>query len=149
MLRKSLIRNCVGGIWYSSARASGVNFQACLIDRSSISPFRINNLRTRNDQNFADCDKSSNVLRSLTGFSSIAAPVLLLYEMADAVNHAELKCWRPLRNRPVQRFAKRKPAPRTSSNFLINPSLLVASPTRRLGWRWLWRRCFGGSQGQS
>src|SRR5438045_6336628 len=110
MLREVVDRECLGGISCASARAAGVNFQACLIDRSSISPFRINNLRTRNDQNFADCDKSSNVLRSLTGFSSIAAPVLLLYEMADAVNHAELKCWRPLRNRPVQRFAKRKPA---------------------------------------
>ena len=39
--------------------------------------FRINDLRTRNDQAFADCEKSSNVPRSLTGFSSIAAPVLL------------------------------------------------------------------------
>jgi hypothetical protein len=31
-------RKCVGGISCVSARAAGVNFQACLIDRSSISP---------------------------------------------------------------------------------------------------------------
>jgi hypothetical protein len=60
-----------------------VAFQACSIDHSDISPFRINNLRTRNDQGFADCDKSSNVPRSLTRFSSIAAPVLHC-EMTDA-----------------------------------------------------------------
>jgi hypothetical protein len=36
-------------------------FQACLIDRSSISPFRINKLRTRVGHEIADCDKSSNV----------------------------------------------------------------------------------------
>ena len=39
---------------------------------SSISPFRINNLRSPNDQHSGSCDKSSNVPRSLTGFSSIA-----------------------------------------------------------------------------
>src|SRR5688572_5791390 len=48
-------------------------FQACLIDRSSISPFRVNNLRSPDDQHSGNCDKSSNVPRSLTGFSSIAA----------------------------------------------------------------------------
>jgi hypothetical protein len=45
-----------------------INFQACSIDHSDISPFRINDLRTHNDQGIADCDKSSNVPRSLTGF---------------------------------------------------------------------------------
>jgi len=49
------------------------DFQACLIDRSSISPFRINDLRSPNVADSADCDKSSNAPRSLTGFSSIAA----------------------------------------------------------------------------
>jgi hypothetical protein len=52
-------------------------FQACSIDHSDISPFRINNLRTRHDQDSADCDRSSNGPRSLTGFSSIAATLLL------------------------------------------------------------------------
>ena len=51
-------------------------FQACLIDRSSISPFRINNLRPRVGRDSRDCDKSSNVPRSLTGFSSIAVPTV-------------------------------------------------------------------------
>ena len=33
-----------------------------------------------------------------------------------------VKCWRLLRNRPVQRFAKRKSASRASSILLVNPS---------------------------
>ncbi len=48
-------------------------FQACLIDRSSISPFRINDLRSRNRPESVDCDTSSNVRRSLTAISSIPA----------------------------------------------------------------------------
>lgn len=47
-------------------------FQACLIDRSSISPFRINNLPSLANYDHHDCDKSFNVRRSLTGASSIA-----------------------------------------------------------------------------
>src|SRR2546423_8557071 len=38
-------RECVGGISCASARAAAVNFQACSIDHSDISPFRINKLR--------------------------------------------------------------------------------------------------------
>jgi hypothetical protein len=49
-------------------------FQACLIDRSSISPFRINDLRGGANHEIADCDKSSNVPRSLTVVSSIDGP---------------------------------------------------------------------------
>ena len=52
-------------------------FQACLIDRSSISPFRINDLQHRVKDDCGDCDTSPNVPRSLTGFFSIAAPLLL------------------------------------------------------------------------
>ena len=48
-----------------------------------------------------------------------------------------------------RRFAKRKSASRVSSIFLVNPSLHFTSSIRRFGWRWLWRRCFGASQGQS
>jgi hypothetical protein len=70
--------------WYRLVIVAHLAFQVCSIDHSDISPFRINNLRTRNDQDFADCDKSSNVPRSLTGFSSIAAPVPLLGGMTDA-----------------------------------------------------------------
>jgi hypothetical protein len=46
LLREGVDRKCVGEIWCASARANGINFQACLIDRSSISPFRIKHLRT-------------------------------------------------------------------------------------------------------
>ena len=45
MLRKLLIGNCVGTFRCASARAGGVDFQACSIDHSDISPFKINDLR--------------------------------------------------------------------------------------------------------
>jgi hypothetical protein len=45
MLRKLLDQKCLGGIWCASARAARVDFQACSIDHSDISPFRINDLR--------------------------------------------------------------------------------------------------------
>ena len=48
-------------------------FQASAFNHSAISPFRINNLQSRSDHNRGDCDKSSNVPRSLTGFFSITA----------------------------------------------------------------------------
>jgi hypothetical protein len=38
MLRKSLIRKCVGGNSCAPARAAGVNFQACAFNHSAISP---------------------------------------------------------------------------------------------------------------
>ena len=38
-------RECVGGCRRASARASGINFQACSIDHSDISPFRIKDLQ--------------------------------------------------------------------------------------------------------
>jgi hypothetical protein len=47
LFREVVDRECVGGGFRcASARASGINFQACLIGRSSISAFRINDLRT-------------------------------------------------------------------------------------------------------
>jgi hypothetical protein len=46
MLREVVDRKCVGAIWCASARARGINFQACSIDHSDISPFRIKHLRT-------------------------------------------------------------------------------------------------------
>src|SRR3989442_101236 len=52
-------------------------FQACSIDHSDISPFRINNLRSLVEQHGLYCDKSSNVPRSLSGVSSIAAALML------------------------------------------------------------------------
>jgi hypothetical protein len=43
---KSLIGECVGGFRCASARASGINFQACSFNHSDISPFRINELQS-------------------------------------------------------------------------------------------------------
>jgi hypothetical protein len=45
VLREVVDRKCVGGIWCASARANGINFQACSIDHSDISPFEISDLR--------------------------------------------------------------------------------------------------------
>ena len=74
---KSVETTAENVIRYVSALFHRTAFQACLIDRSSISPFRINNLQSRTCRDQGDCDKSSNVPRSLTGFSSIAVPLLL------------------------------------------------------------------------
>src|SRR5437764_11413618 len=38
VLREVVDRECVGGIWCASARAAGVNFQACAFNHSAISP---------------------------------------------------------------------------------------------------------------
>jgi hypothetical protein len=38
MLREVVDRQCVGGIWYASARVKRTDFQACSIDHSDISP---------------------------------------------------------------------------------------------------------------
>ena len=43
-------------------------FQACLIDRSSISPFKINNLQHRVKDDCADCDTSPNCPDHLRAF---------------------------------------------------------------------------------
>jgi len=45
MLREVVDRKCVGEFRCALARANGINFQACSIDHSDISPFRINDLR--------------------------------------------------------------------------------------------------------
>ena len=73
---KSLNRLCEEVFQYHSVSVAQFAFQACLIDRSSISPFRINDLQSRTCRDPGDCDKSSNVPRSLTGFSSVAVPLL-------------------------------------------------------------------------
>ena len=72
-------RSCSQACWQSRRSpptATDLVFQACSIDHSDISPFRINNSGSGRS-GFGDCDKSSNVPRSLTGISSIAAPILL------------------------------------------------------------------------
>jgi hypothetical protein len=72
----------------------GFAFQACSFNHSDISPFRINNLRTRKSQNSGIMISPPMCSRSLTGFSSIAAPSPL-GEMADRVNPAELRMLEP------------------------------------------------------
>src|SRR4029453_11721139 len=42
MLREVVDQNCVGGISCASARAPGVNFQACSFNHSDISPCKWN-----------------------------------------------------------------------------------------------------------
>jgi hypothetical protein len=49
----------------------------------------------------------------------------------------------------VRRFAKRRSASRPSSSFLVNPFVFTISAATRVGRRWLWRRFFVASQGQS
>ena len=53
---------------YYSMQLAGIVFQACSFNHSDISPFRINDLRPRVNRDSFDCDKSSNVPGSLTGF---------------------------------------------------------------------------------
>ena len=77
------------------------NFQACLIDRSSISPFRINDLRVFNVRDIADCDKSPNLPRSLTGFSSIAVKCEDRFPIE--IEHAEKQMLGP-RHRELMRL---------------------------------------------
>ena len=74
----------LGAFRCCSMRLALFDFQACSIDHSDISPFRINNLQSCLKGNIGDCDKSSNVPRSLTGFSSIAASLLLPRRMTEA-----------------------------------------------------------------
>jgi hypothetical protein len=52
MLRKLLIRNCVGGIWCASARAARVNFQACSFNHSDISPSLKSTTCERSDRDY-------------------------------------------------------------------------------------------------
>jgi hypothetical protein len=56
---------------------------------------------------------------------------------------------RGLRESRVERFAKRNSASRPRSIVLANPAASSTSTIEQLGSRWLWRRCFGASQGQS
>ena len=62
---------------YRSVSVATIAFQACSFNHSDISPFRINNLRTRNEQDLSIVISPPRSPRSLTGFSSIAAALLL------------------------------------------------------------------------
>ena len=63
---KSLNRLREEVIQHHSVSIAGFVFQACLIDRSSISPFRINQLQRRRPEANLNCDTSPNLLQSLT-----------------------------------------------------------------------------------
>jgi len=75
MLRKSLIRKCVGGNSCAPARAAGVNFQACLIDRSSISPL--------SNQRLADGLEQDSAKPPFTHIRSSDRHVLSFQSFAD------------------------------------------------------------------
>ena len=62
---------------------AGFAFQACLIDRSSISPFRIKDLQHRLKDDCGDCDTSQSAAITC-GFSSIAAESAALADGAPA-----------------------------------------------------------------
>src|SRR5688572_900372 len=71
MLLEVVDRECVGAFRCASARASGINFQACSFNHSDISP----SLESYTWLAFEivqipDCDTSPNVLGSLTGAHS-------------------------------------------------------------------------------
>ena len=72
---KSLIAYVLTRFGVAQCRSRNSLSKRALIDHSDISPFRINDLQSCLKGNIGDCDKSSNVPRSLTGFSSIAAPL--------------------------------------------------------------------------
>jgi hypothetical protein len=57
---------------YSSVNLGQIAFQACAIDHSAISHFRINDLRQLEPLGNAICVRPPNGARSLTGISSIA-----------------------------------------------------------------------------
>ena len=48
----------------------------------------------------------------------------------------------------VRTIAFAQPSMSFSSIFLVNPSLSSTSQIKRVGSCWLWKRCFGVSQGQ-
>src|SRR5438128_1040013 len=76
-----------------SVTLAKIAFQACAIDHWAISPFTISDLRLRNDWEDANCVRPPNVPRSLTGYSSIAAPLLLARRNGRGrVNPAALTC---------------------------------------------------------
>jgi hypothetical protein len=106
---------------YRSVSLAKTVIQACSFNHSDISPFTINDLRLRNDREGANCVRPPNVPRSLTGHSSIAAPLLLARRRGRGrVSPAALTCWNLLRNRSIRRFAKRK----------IRLSTIVAFPNK-------------------
>jgi hypothetical protein len=78
--------------------------------------FRINNVRSPVERDGRDCHKSSNVPRSLTSFSSIAAPVTARSAKRRGASTCETEML-TLRNRPIHRFAKTETRLSTNLDF--------------------------------
>jgi hypothetical protein len=135
--------------WCQSVSVTRVAFQACSIDHSDVSPFRINNLRSRVEGDGRDCDKSSNVPRSLTGFSSIAAPLLLARRNDGRVNPAKLKCGARFAIGPRNGLLNGYPPLGHRSICLVNPSVSSSPQIKQVCWRWLSSRRLGASQRHS
>jgi len=95
---------------------------------------------------------SVDVARAEAGESDIEwLKAIALTDAFGVTGPTQLPCL-PLRFHVAQklrRFAKRKSAFWTSSIFIVNHSLSSTSQIDRVGWRWLSRRCFVASQGQS
>jgi hypothetical protein len=63
LLQEVVDRECVGAFQCQSVRAAGIYFQACPLNHSDISPFRINTLQRRSGDEEDNCDKSSNLVK--------------------------------------------------------------------------------------
>jgi hypothetical protein len=67
---------------YRPLSLGAVAFQACLIDRSSISPFRINHLQSQPNSENANCDRPLN--RAITYGRARSAKAAIKYKRYTA-----------------------------------------------------------------
>lgn len=67
---------------YYSVSVARVAFQACLTDRSSISPFRINHLQSQPNSENANCDRPLN--RAITYGRARSAKAAIKYKRYTA-----------------------------------------------------------------
>jgi hypothetical protein len=68
LLGEVVDKNCVDAFWCELLGATGTDFQACSIDHSDTSPFRINGLPVALNDYLRNCVRPPNVPRSLTAF---------------------------------------------------------------------------------
>ena len=106
---------CVDAFRSESVRLTDFDFQASAFNHSAISPSRINNLRLCVNRNSADCDKSSNAPRSLTGFFSIDRscrfrPLLSALDV-QCLDERRESSWMLAAGRIVQEEPRKRPAP--------------------------------------
>ena len=107
-------------------------------------PFGFSGFDELDTRRACECVRPLNDPRSLTAICSSWA----LERRDDAARRSRERVTREA-TLTQQRFAKQKSATQTSSMFPANPSLSSPSQIKRVGSRWLWRRCSGASQGQS